>query len=236
MDSASVASGRASTIFERLHDPRTYTGVYAERFRSGPGINIDADRRSTSPRRRSGVDGLTWTKTDETVRDLSQITRDYLNKDASTSPTAQAALRNRQLLEEAEAAGSLYGGGYAGGGISGGYPGDEVFSVGYGSAAGSGESALGPIDEAGSSAGGGGGDHPVDTNTQLQLLFQYFCRWGRTGGSGEESETIDSFNFAKFTRECPDLLTRVLTPTEVDLIFVKCKPKGTRRLNYGQFL
>jgi len=28
-----------STVFDRLNDVNSYTGVYAERFRSGPGIN-----------------------------------------------------------------------------------------------------------------------------------------------------------------------------------------------------
>jgi hypothetical protein len=46
----------------------------------------------------------------------------------------------------------------------------------------------------------------------------------------------DSVNFAKLTRECPDLIDRYLNPTETDLIFVKCKSKHSRRLTYGQFL
>lgn len=50
------------------------------------------------------------------------------------------------------------------------------------------------------------------------------------------SPPADSFNFSKFTRECPDLLDKLLNPTEVDLIFVKCKAKTARRLTYGQFL
>ena len=33
-------------------------------------------------------------------------------------------------------------------------------------------------------------DVPLDTNTQLQLIFQYYCRFGRTAGGGEETDTI----------------------------------------------
>ena len=34
-------AGRTN-VWDRLYDPATYTGVYAERFRDGPGINQDA--------------------------------------------------------------------------------------------------------------------------------------------------------------------------------------------------
>ncbi len=76
---------------------------------------------------------------------------------------------------------------------------------------------------------------PIDTNAQLQLVFQYYCRFGRTGGhSGED--TMDNVNFAKFARECPRLLDRRLDRTEVDLIFTKVKAKGKRRITYSQWL
>ena len=31
---------------------------------------------------------------------------------------------------------------------------------------------------------------PFDTDTQLQLIFQYYCRFGRTGGKGEDEDTM----------------------------------------------
>lgn len=46
----------------------------------------------------------------------------------------------------------------------------------------------------------------------------------------------DNANFAKLARECPGLLDRSLTRTEVDLIFTKAKPKFARRLDYSHFL
>lgn len=49
-------------------------------------------------------------------------------------------------------------------------------------------------------------------------------------------DTLDSFMFIKFARECPGLLDRALTPTELDLIFVKAKPKFERRLDFAHFL
>ena len=54
---------------------------------------------------------------------------------------------------------------------------------------------------------------------------QYYCRFGRTSGSGDEEEALDNANFAKFTRECPGLLDRALNTREVDLIFVKVKSR-----------
>jgi hypothetical protein len=77
---------------------------------------------------------------------------------------------------------------------------------------------------------------PLDANVMLQLLFQYYCRFGRTSGMTDEEDFLDSFNFAKFTRDCPGLLDKTLNPTEIDLIFVKCRTKGSRRLAYGQWL
>ena len=49
-------------------------------------------------------------------------------------------------------------------------------------------------------------------------------------------DTLDNSNFAKFSRECPALLDRRLTRTEVDLIFTKAKPKFERRLDFTHFL
>lgn len=37
-------------------------------------------------------------------------------------------------------------------------------------------------------------------------------------------------------RECPELVDSRLTRTEIDLIFVKVKKKGERRINYARFL
>lgn len=78
--------------------------------------------------------------------------------------------------------------------------------------------------------------YPLDANTQLQLIFQYYCRFGRTGPRGTAQDTIDSFNFMRLARECPGLLDARLDRAEVDLIFAKCRSKGQRRLEYRQFL
>lgn len=55
------------------------------------------------------------------------------------------------------------------------------------------------------------------------MLLCYFC-------------VPDNVNFAKFCRECPDLLDQRLNISEVDLIFAKCKGPRSRRLKYSQFL
>jgi p25-alpha len=73
----------------------------------------------------------------------------------------------------------------------------------------------------------------IDINTRLLLIFQYYCRFGRTSS---DSNKLDSFNFMHFVKESPGMLDDVLTTTEVDLIFLKSKPKTSRRLDFSGFL
>lgn len=47
---------------------------------------------------------------------------------------------------------------------------------------------------------------------------------------------LDNANFSKLCRECPGLIGSDFTLTHVDLIFVKAKEKGERRINYTRFL
>jgi hypothetical protein len=61
-------------VFKKLYDPRSYTGVYAERFRSGDGrINGEADNR---PGRNYA--GSTNTGTNETIHHISVLMRPHL--------------------------------------------------------------------------------------------------------------------------------------------------------------
>ncbi|KAA0154460.1 hypothetical protein FNF27_07285 [Cafeteria roenbergensis] len=174
-------AGRTN-VWDRLYDPATYTGVYAERFRDGPGINQDA-------RDRPGGDfhGHTNAGTDQVIRDIASITRPHLNRRGRTESPRERRLSGLR---------------------------DEEASRGL---------AAEPA-------------YPLDANTQLQLIFQYYCRFGRTGPRGTAQDTIDSFNFMRLARECPDLLDSRLDRAEVDLIFAKCRSKGQRRLEYRQFL
>lgn len=84
-----------------------------------------------------------------------------------------------------------------------------------------------------SGEGDDAGSGQLDTSLQLQLLFQYYCRFGRTGRE-TEVETLDNVMWAKFCRDTPGLLDRRVTPTEADLIFVKVKSKHSRRVDYNQ--
>ena len=88
---------------------------------------------------------------------------------------------------------------------------------------------------ASSVASGGGGDdgEELDANVQLQLLFQYYCRFGRTAKE-TEIETLDNAMWAKFCRDTPGLLDRRLSATELDLVFFKVKSKAARRIDYNQ--
>jgi hypothetical protein len=175
----SVISGlKSNSVFDRLNDPSTFTGVYAERFRSGPGINSDGDTGSGT-----------------NTRDLSQLTRENLNRDSS--PKLRAAERNRARLESAERQA-----------MDSGYPSFQYPDGGSDALSGSGTSG-----DEGDSASALNNATPLDTNTQLQLLYSFYCRFGRTAGSGDEASDIDNVNFAKMARECPGLLNNVLTPT-----------------------
>ena len=78
-----------------------------------------------------------------------------------------------------------------------------------------------------------GVDPPFETSMHLQLLFQYYCRFGRSG-TDHDIETLDNAMYAKFTRDCPGLLQRPLTVAEADLLFSKHKTKALRRITYVQ--
>ncbi|KAG2511729.1 hypothetical protein BBO99_00007659 [Phytophthora kernoviae] len=77
---------------------------------------------------------------------------------------------------------------------------------------------------------------PNDPHTLLKAVFHYYCRFGRTGPKGVGEKTLDNSNFVKLCRDCPDLLDSSFGKTDVDLIFVKSKKKGERRINYARFL
>ncbi|EGZ29591.1 hypothetical protein PHYSODRAFT_467383 [Phytophthora sojae] len=77
---------------------------------------------------------------------------------------------------------------------------------------------------------------PNDPHTLLKAVFHYYCRFGRTGPKGLGEKTLDNSNFVKLCRDCPDLLDSSFGKTDVDLIFVKAKKKGERRINYARFL
>ncbi|KAF0732335.1 hypothetical protein Ae201684_010621 [Aphanomyces euteiches] len=75
-----------------------------------------------------------------------------------------------------------------------------------------------------------------DPHTLLRAVFQFYCRFGRTGAHGTSETTMDNANFAKFCRECPQLVGDNFSPVDIDLTFVKVKAKGERRISYVMFL
>ena len=100
-----AGAGRWGSVFDRLYDPVTYTGVYAERFKSGPGINHDSEAKVHLSR--STFAGNTNEGSDEVVRDIRFITRPNLNRDRTgpLSPVARAAFKaNLDALVESRAA------------------------------------------------------------------------------------------------------------------------------------
>jgi len=73
-------------VYARLYDVRNYTGVYAERFRSGDGrINSHADNRAGR-----GFKGNTNTGTDEVIHNIASIMRPNLRSTGSTMPKRKA--------------------------------------------------------------------------------------------------------------------------------------------------
>ncbi|KAF0682926.1 Aste57867_24939 [Aphanomyces stellatus] len=77
---------------------------------------------------------------------------------------------------------------------------------------------------------------PNDPHTLLKGVFQFYCRFGRTGARGPSETTMDNANFAKFCRECPRLVDHNFSAVDIDLTFVKVKAKGERRITYPMFL
>jgi hypothetical protein len=69
----------------------------------------------------------------------------------------------------------------------------------------------------------------------LYEIFDFYCNFGRSMVQ-DYQESLDSFMFMKFARECPNLLGGAVDRTTVDLVFTKAKPKFERRLNFSHFL
>ena len=74
----------------------------------------------------------------------------------------------------------------------------------------------------------------LSTGVHLQLLFQYYCRFGRSG-TDHDIDTLDNAMYAKFMRDCPGLLRPgPQGQAEADLLFLKHKAKSLRRVSYWQ--
>ena len=67
---------------------------------------------------------------------------------------------------------------------------------------------------AGGGGGSGGGSQPLARLSQEQLreIFEFYCNFGRTAIMTYQ-DSLDSFMFMKFARECPDLMDRRLNAT-----------------------
>ncbi len=96
-----------SGVFDRLTDPQGYTGVYAERFRSGDGrINADYDLSAGGHGARQFV-GNTNTGSDEHFSSIAQFTRPNLRHGGTRMAfTAHAQARAEQARGSPAAAGN----------------------------------------------------------------------------------------------------------------------------------
>ena len=76
---------------------------------------------------------------------------------------------------------------------------------------------------------------PPLTQADIMEVFEYYCNFGRSAVQSVQ-DSMDSFMFMKFAKECPGLLEDEVSRTDVDLIFTKAKAKGERRLTFTHFL
>ena len=76
---------------------------------------------------------------------------------------------------------------------------------------------------------------PKLTQVQIQDIFHFYANFGRSAVMTVQ-ESLDSFMFMKFAKECPGLMDRTVNRTEIDLIFTKAKPRQGRRLTFSHFL
>lgn len=207
-------SAPEGSVFERLYDTRSYTGVYAERFKGADGrINSHTDLSARAPGHM--FTGSTNTGTNEVIHDISQIMRPNLRM---TSSPSTLAMSKREASRREGSPSRTPGESRRRFSVSAGMWYDEdtqkPVSATY----------VEPSPEG------------LDTAEQLRHIFRYYCAFGRTGAKGATQDTIDSLNFMKFAKESPNLLDKRLNKTEVDLIFTKAKQKFERRLDFTHFL
>jgi hypothetical protein len=278
-------------IYARLYDPRSYTGVYAERFRSGDGrINGDTDNRIG---RR--FKGSTNTGTDETIHDISVLMRPNLHSGGTLmSPVNHSSFRDRKRRDLAASSASMSPHGARPASARSMSSKRRSASRAKVEAEKTNAAAIAEMEralraakegrheeameatlraqslteaakaqmEAASDRGDDLDDHvdgmvededdiipeptdeflaelrssapPLDQE-KIQEIFLFYCNFGRTRVQ-DYQDTLDSFMFMKFAKECPQLMDRTISRTAVDLVFTKAKAKGERRLTFSHFL
>jgi hypothetical protein len=86
----------------------------------------------------------------------------------------------------------------------------------------------------------------VSLGQSLYLIFSHYCSPWKSSFSESAAhdqsdavqnslQSMDSTSFVRMCREAPDL-DQFIGRTEIDLIYSKSKPTGTRRLNFEHFL
>lgn len=206
-------------VYDRLNDKRSYTGVYRKRFEGDGRINGDTQ---TSHMRKYGnkkYSGETNTRTDENIHCSSVLMRPNLNYRA----TKTAYYENNKAAMVPPPAPT---------GVSSSNPATSssppkspiiVASTITQASETTPSTLISPPDLS-------------DPHTVLKFVFTYYCRFGRTSAQGPDIKTLDNANFVKFCRECPLLIDTTFTEPFADLIFVKSKKKGARRITYARFL
>lgn len=77
----------------------------------------------------------------------------------------------------------------------------------------------------------------------LRAIYESFCAFGSDRNldarTGQQHETvdpqIDGPRFNKFAKDCKIIDNKRITSTDVDIMFNKIKPKGSRKINYDLF-
>ena len=77
---------------------------------------------------------------------------------------------------------------------------------------------------------------------ELRKLYDSFCAFGSSRNLSSSSldqlygQQMDNSRFAKFTKDCKIVDNKLVTGTDVDILFNKCKTKGSRKLDWANFL
>ena len=227
---SSFANSRTADVYDRLTNPRSYTGVYAKRFEEGGDGRINAQTDTSVKAYNSAFVGNTNTGTDETIRDIAYLMRPNLKGDTGLAFSDKEVARRIQKERANRAA------------LPKRSPQRRVIPARKTDVyKRRGKAALmrrrSMSDHEAKANPASSMDHDRQTIDVVRDVFLFYCRFGKTGGRGSREDSMDSFMFMKFIKECPNLLDRRdLTRAEVDLIFTKAKPKQERRLDFKHFL
>ena len=83
-------------------------------------------------------------------------------------------------------------------------------------------------------------EYPISSSMSVPgavfAIFKTFASFGRQGVYKDATPEMDNSSWAKFLKNCPNLIDHGISKSDVDIVFTKCKSKNQRKLNFTQFL